>query len=231
LDKALLVAKHGRARLLYLHHRGEPFLHPELNEIIRRVRAAGFGASFSTNLSLATPAKIEGVLCAGLNEMQIHLSGGATVLELNELLQRLEILRKANLRLRNNACHIGVNYALVGESQDEVMARLAKSVYYDETMPIEFYIPHDWLGMEGCPDRGVDYHACDWFLERCCAVLSTGEIVICCLDQFRYSSKMNVMDIDFVGDSCVDRREICRGCTQDLRNMDWLRKEALALKS
>jgi hypothetical protein len=229
LSTALRLAKAGRARALYLHHRGEPFLHPHLDEVVRQVREAGFGAYLSTNLIAATPDRIDRVLQAGLSQMEIHLSGGATVLPLEELLCRVHHARKSNWRLRNNGCRIEVNYGLLGETREDVLSRLARLPYFDETAAIRFYIPHDWPGLAGCVDRGVASQKCAWFEKRCCAVLSNGDLVICCLDQFRYSVRVNVHEIDRIEDAHLSQRSICCGCLQYDWDMGWLEDDALSM--
>jgi LmbE family N-acetylglucosaminyl deacetylase len=229
LGRALHLAKMGRARAIYLHHRGEPFLHPELEEVVRHVRGAGFGAYLSTNLIAATPTRIDRVLEAGLSQMEIHLSGGATVLPLEELMGRIHHARKSNWQLRNNSCRIEINYGLRGETREEVLSRLSCLPFYDETAEIRFYIPHDWPGLSGCVDRGINPEKCEWFKKRCCAVLSNGDLVICCLDQFRYSARMNVHSIDRIEDIYLSQRDICRGCLQYDWDMDWLEDDALGI--
>ena len=231
LSRALSLARMGRARAMYLHHRGEPFLHPELHGVVRQVREAGFGAYLSTNLIAATPDRIDHVLDAGLSQMEIHLSGGATTLPSDELLFRIHHARKSNWRIRNNGCRIEVNYGLYGETKDDVLQRLERSPYYDETMPIRFYVPHDWPSLANRADCGVDFRKCQWWSEKCCAVLSNGDLVICCLDQFRYSTVANIHDIDRIEDCHLSQRGICQGCLQYDWDMDWLRDDAIGMPS
>jgi MoaA/NifB/PqqE/SkfB family radical SAM enzyme len=52
---------------------GEPLLHPELDEIIRRIRAHGIIATVITNGYLLTPERIQRLNCAGLEHLQISI--------------------------------------------------------------------------------------------------------------------------------------------------------------
>ncbi len=52
---------------------GEPFTHPELDEIIRRIRYHGRMAGIITNGYLLTPERIERLNSAGLDHMQISI--------------------------------------------------------------------------------------------------------------------------------------------------------------
>lgn len=52
---------------------GEPLLHPELDEIIRRIRAHGIIATLITNGYLLTPERIQQLNRAGLEHLQISI--------------------------------------------------------------------------------------------------------------------------------------------------------------
>ena len=52
---------------------GEPLLHPELEEVIRRIRRHGILAGLTTNGYLLTPARIERLNRAGLDHLQISI--------------------------------------------------------------------------------------------------------------------------------------------------------------
>jgi MoaA/NifB/PqqE/SkfB family radical SAM enzyme len=52
---------------------GEPLLHPQLDEIIRRVRSHGILAILVTNGYLLTPGRIQNLNAAGLDRMQISV--------------------------------------------------------------------------------------------------------------------------------------------------------------
>ncbi len=230
LDKALLLAKKGKQKIIFLHHRGEPFLHPHLDSIISKIREAGFLACLSTNLIVATERSLGNVLRAGITQLEVHYSGGRTVLSHNELLKKIHILRKMNWGLRNNGCRIEINYALQGdETEKSVRKEMSISDYYDETMCIKFYEPHDWPGLTYKYDRGIDPIDCAWYKTQSCAVLCNGDIVICCLDQWAYSKKVNVMDIEEVKMEFLSEREMCRGCLQYDWFADWLNEEILEI--
>jgi MoaA/NifB/PqqE/SkfB family radical SAM enzyme len=52
---------------------GEPLLHPELDEIIRRIRVHGIIATVITNGYLLTPERIQRLNRAGLEHLQISI--------------------------------------------------------------------------------------------------------------------------------------------------------------
>lgn len=52
---------------------GEPLLHPDLDEIIRRIRSHGMLAGLITNGYLLTPERIKRLNCAGLDLLQISI--------------------------------------------------------------------------------------------------------------------------------------------------------------
>ncbi|HEU5236787.1 MAG TPA: radical SAM protein [Pyrinomonadaceae bacterium] len=52
---------------------GEPLLHPDLDEIIRRIRSHGMLAGLITNGYLLTPERIKRLNCAGLDHLQISI--------------------------------------------------------------------------------------------------------------------------------------------------------------
>jgi organic radical activating enzyme len=230
LDKALKLAQEGNQEVILLHHRGEPFLHPHIEDIIAKVREAGFLACLSTNLIVATEEKLRSALQAGLNQLEVHYSGGRTLLSHDELLRRIHVLRKMNWLIRNNGCRIEVNYALQGdETEVSVRSQMATSCYYDETMCIKFYEPHDWLSLMHKQDHGIDPVSCAWYKTQSCAVLCNGDVVICCLDQWAYSKRVNIMDVDKIEKDFLLERTICRGCDQYDWFTEWLPREILQI--
>ena len=228
LDRALALARSGRNHAVYLHHRGEPFLHPNLPDVVRRVRAAGFYAFLSTNLISATPEKVTAVLRAGLNQLEMHYSAGRTRLSNDVLLRRIHDIRRLNWLHRGSGCRLEVNCALTDQSEADVRREMAASPYYDELLYVRWFKPHDWPSLKDFVDRGVDYRACHWYREKACAVLANGDIVICCLDQFSHSRRVNVRDIDRIDWQAIEDRRMCAGCVQHVE-MSWLQEDAIDL--
>jgi organic radical activating enzyme len=230
LKKALKLAQKGNQKAIYLHHRGEPLLHPKIGYVIREVREAGFLAYLSTNLIAASDSKINEIMISGINQVEIHFSGGLTILTHNQLLERVHKIRKANWLIRNNACKIEVNYALQeNEDEKKVRKKLSKSEYYDENMYIRFYKPHDWTGLVDIKDFGVNPQNCEWYKTNSCAILCNGDVVICCLDQVSHSKLVNILDINEITEIHLSKREICYGCIQHDWDMDWLKEEAIEI--
>jgi MoaA/NifB/PqqE/SkfB family radical SAM enzyme len=71
LHRIDLLAKLGTAAITISG--GEPLLHPELDEIIRRIRSHGMLASLITNGYLLTPERIKRLNRAGLDQLQISI--------------------------------------------------------------------------------------------------------------------------------------------------------------
>lgn len=226
LDKALALARGGHNHAIYLHHGGEPFLHPELPAIVHRVREFGFHAYLATNLISATPERVKGVLEAGLNQLEMHYSAGLTQLDHAELLERIQLIGELNRRIRNGGCKLEVNFGLAGETKEEVKAILASYPFADDISNWRWFHPHDWPNLSTIADRAVDYRRCEWFQQRCGAVLANGDLVICCLDQFRHSRQVSVLEVDHVEWKHLMARQMCRGCVQHVE-MGWLTEDGL----
>ncbi len=229
LQRSIEFAKLGRAKALWLHHSGEPFLHEDLPEIIRVVRRNGFYANLSTNLIAFDENRVADVLKVGLNDMRIHLTAGLTRISIDEMFRRIHVVRRLNWAYRNDGCRIEVTHALVGETAEQAYRRFQYSEYYDDKMYIDFYHPHDWPALMAGRDNGIDPSACKWHVTKSAAVLANGDIVICCLDQLGCSTSVNVMDITKLDWRFLSDRRLCRGCVQ-FGDMDsWIEEEGLAI--
>lgn len=230
LHKSLFLAKKGSQKAIYLHHRGEPLLHPNIGYVISEVRKANFLAYLSTNLIAATDDKINEIFVSGINQVEIHLSGGLTKLTINQLLERIQKIIVANRIIRNSSCKIEVNYALQGDENELVVRKnLSQSKYYNKDMYIRFYKPHNWVDLMEINDYNINPKDCEWYKNNSCAILCNGDIVICCLDQISHSKVANVLDIDEISPQFLFKREICRGCIQHNWDMDWLRQDSLSI--
>ncbi|MCB0410423.1 MAG: radical SAM protein [Flavobacteriales bacterium] len=229
LSKALELAKLGVNEVIYLHHRGEPFLHPNIGDIVRQVREAGFLACFSSNFACANSNKIKEVLLAGITQIEVHLSGGLTTkTPVDKIFKNILALFKLNKELRNNGCRIDINYALgENETNNSVIRKLSDSIYFDENMPIRFFEPHNWVSLFRMKDLSIDPKMCQWYKTNSCCVLSNGDIAICCLDQFGYSVINNIHQIEQIDQLMLTKRKICVGCSQYDWFDDWLPNEVL----
>lgn len=72
LDHILAEAA-GITRTCYMHMIGEPLLHPQLVEMIKKVSAANIRTSISTNAILLTPATALKLYASGLDELTMAL--------------------------------------------------------------------------------------------------------------------------------------------------------------
>lgn len=227
LEKALSFAKLGKNAAIYLHLRGEPFLHPDLADVVKSVRKAGFLAYTATNMIVINEEKIKKVLLAGINELQLHLSAGLTKCKLDDLLYKVHQVRRLNWKLRNNGCRLELNYALQGsETKEQLFSVLSSSRYFDPSMDVSFFKPHDWPNMTKRKTGGLK-NGCAWRKENACAVLADGRVVICCLDQWGMSASTNINDVSELKIEHLSDVRICRGCTEFDR-MEWLSDNAVS---
>ncbi len=229
LNRALELAKQGNAKVMVLHHAGEPFLHPELAGMVKVVREAGFFAHLSSNLISFNPVKIADVLKAGLNEFVIHLSAGLTKIDLEEMLKRIHEVRRLNWELRNNGCKIVVTFVMNEDSPAANYSEFLKSNYFDDSLPINYIQAHDWPELISLKNKGIDPKKCNWYKTRSASILANGDLVICCLDQFGASKKVNIMDIDKLSWEYLSNRNLCKGCTQYKSMDNWIENECLSV--
>ena len=117
---------------------GEPMTHPELNEVIRRIRHHGMIATTITNGFLLTRKKIEGMNEAGLQEMQISIDGvkpdEISLKTLKSLSGKLKILSE------HARFHVNIN-SVLGVSEERTfealeVAREAKALGFSHTVGV-----------------------------------------------------------------------------------------------
>ncbi len=117
---------------------GEPLLHPELEDIIRRIRSHGILAGLITNGYLLTPARIERLNRAGLDHLQISIDNvqpdDVSKKSLRVLDQKLEALA------RHALFHVNINSVLgspIRNPQDAlVVAHRAQQLGFTSTVGI-----------------------------------------------------------------------------------------------
>lgn len=117
---------------------GEPLLHPQLDDLIRRVRSHGVIACMITNGYLLTTERIERLNAAGLDHMQISIDNvkpdAVSMKSLKVLDKKLELLAESAL------FHVNIN-SVVGSGirfpQDALtVARRAVGLGFTSTMGI-----------------------------------------------------------------------------------------------
>src|SRR6516225_2191697 len=116
---------------------GEPLLHPELDEIIRRIRERGCIATLITNGYLLTPERIKRLNRAGLDHLQISVDN----VHPDEMSKKsLKVLdRKLQWLAKNAEFQVNIN-AVIGTSQNPgeaaVVASRAKELDFATTVGI-----------------------------------------------------------------------------------------------
>jgi len=228
LEKAIYFASKGKQKIIFLHHRGEPLIHPEIDQIVKYVRSAGFLVCFSTNLSLADEKLLKKIIKSGVNQLEIHFSAGLTVRSFDFMICRLKELITLNQKIRKNGCRILVNYALKqNEKAKDVVRNMKRHIKLNNRLVYNMYHPHDWPSLYKVIPKNVQYQDCAWYKTRSYGVYCNGDVVICCLDQFGYSKRVNIMDIDYMKLYYLMKRKICSGCTQQDWFDSWISQEIL----
>jgi MoaA/NifB/PqqE/SkfB family radical SAM enzyme len=117
---------------------GEPTLHPELDELIRRIRGHGMMAGLITNGYLLTPERIERLNRAGLDHLQISIDN----VQPDEISKKsLKVLDKKLQWLAEHAeFHVNINSVLGAGTQNPedaaVIARRAVELGLGSTVGI-----------------------------------------------------------------------------------------------
>jgi MoaA/NifB/PqqE/SkfB family radical SAM enzyme len=117
---------------------GEPLTHPELDEIIRRMRRTGAIAGMITNGYLLNEARIERLNRAGLDHMQISIDN----LEPDEVSKKsLKVLDKKLVMLAEHAeFHVNINSVVGGGFKNPndalVIGRRALALGFESTIGI-----------------------------------------------------------------------------------------------
>jgi MoaA/NifB/PqqE/SkfB family radical SAM enzyme len=117
---------------------GEPLLHPELDEIIRRMRQRGIIAGMITNGYLLMPDRIKRLNDAGLDHMQISIDN---VMPDDVSKKSLKVLDKKLQMLADHAAfHVNINSVLGGGIRDPedalVVSRRALELGFTSTVGI-----------------------------------------------------------------------------------------------
>ena len=117
---------------------GEPFTHPNLEEIVRRIRSHGMVATTITNGFLLTAKAILGMNAAGLQELQISIDGvkpdAISKKTLKSLMGKLKLLAK------HAEFHVNIN-SVLGVSHDRThdaleVASTAKNLGFSHTVGV-----------------------------------------------------------------------------------------------
>lgn len=117
---------------------GEPLLHPQLDDIIRRIRSTGAITGMITNGYLLTAERIQRLNDAGLDHMQISIDN---VMPDDVSKKSLKVLdRKLKLLSENALFHVNINSVVGGgiKSPDDalVIARRAVDLGFSSTIGI-----------------------------------------------------------------------------------------------
>jgi radical SAM protein with 4Fe4S-binding SPASM domain len=179
---------------------GESFLHPRLADAIRAAKQAGFEYVFlTTNGSIATPAKVEACMQAGLGSLKFSLNyaDAAQLAEIANVPERFftNVVRniKAAHAVRERGgykCGLYASYILFDGEQREKMSALVEELrpYLDEVYELPLYNQaakierEGWTfsgGNRGRAENPVDPVPC-WALFREGHINFDGTLCACC---------------------------------------------------
>jgi pyruvate-formate lyase-activating enzyme len=129
---------------------GEPLLHPELEEIVHRIRQRGILAGLITNGYLLTPQRIDHLNRAGLDHLQISIDN---VLPDDVSKKSLRVLdRKLRLLARDAIFQVSINYIC----EDGLVHYCSQQRGYP-AIPLEKYtrahLEHEYHTQKSCAPR------------------------------------------------------------------------------
>lgn len=229
-NRSLQLAKQGRSKAILLHGSGEPFLHPQLALLVRKTREAGYLAFLSTNLLACTQRNIREVLAAGINQIEVHFDAAAQQMSVQNIYEIIYYICRCNQRLRSNACRIEVNYA-VSTHKERLLAEKALRLL-PSSVTSRIYTPYDWHAfLATSSTTNYLWTDCWWYAHRGYVVHSNGDVVICCLDHYKFSKVHNVHEIDVVSDSSCANRSMCAQCPAMNWGRDWIQNDILSVST
>jgi pyruvate-formate lyase-activating enzyme len=158
----------GRPHWVKMYNWGEPLLHPQIGELVRMVRAAGFRCSISSNLNQG--ARLEELVLARPDHVRVSLSGstpgtyeathaGGRVERVRENLARLrELLDRHRIELPVDVMYISYRGNVAGDAEE--MRRLCGALRFGFAaswallLPVERYF-EVFAGRETPADRAL----------------------------------------------------------------------------
>jgi len=181
--------------LVNLHHRGEPFLHPRIVEMIRAVAETGARVTLHTGAHVPLPAPAAALLSAGLSELVISL-GAATPERFADLrpgASRDTVVDRARDLLaagQEASTHTVVELLDVGETEREMETAAA---LFRTTPPDEIRLRpvHNWAGTTGAAEGPVRSRCLFPFYAL--VVLSDGRVTACPQD---FEARLVVGDLN-----------------------------------
>jgi MoaA/NifB/PqqE/SkfB family radical SAM enzyme len=132
---------------------GEPMLHPDLVEIIRRVRRRGMTTGMTTNGFLLTEARVDELMAAGMGRLQISVD---TLKPKPGLPKSLKTLRGKIAMVAERPIWFRVNTVICEETIDEV--EQVAELCFELGVGINFSVVHDRgrLHRDGLAQRYLD---------------------------------------------------------------------------
>ena len=174
-DRILSQTK-GTVKLLQLWNQGEPLLHPDLPEMIRRAKRQGMFVSTSTNgHPLADPLVAHEIVRSGLDHLIVSVDGATQETyvryrrggDLQTVLKGIEHCVEAKRRSRTSWPWIEIQFLVMRHNEHEIvsMERLArklgvdrlslKTVQIDVPDQAETFLPSDRKRSRYAPAQGA----------------------------------------------------------------------------
>lgn len=194
---------------LNLYFQGEPYLHPEMDELVRLGRSHGIYTSTSTNAHFLRPERCEQIVASGLNRLIISIDGATQDTyssyriggQLDKVMEGTRNILEARRINRGRGPHIVWQFLVVGTNEHEVetIQKLAKKVGVDELVikTAQLDDPQDGhpLLTQSAELRRYDrqengtWSLRNTFDDECwrmwngCVVTWDGKVVPCCFDK------------------------------------------------
>jgi radical SAM protein with 4Fe4S-binding SPASM domain len=183
---------------VYLHHRGEPLMHPEFPRMIEYARSAGLKVKFHTNGTLMKPALSEKILEAGPDLVSFSVDGFT-----KEAYEKIRVNADFEKTMENISAFLqkkkekGLTrpYTIVEEidfpqfrtpadeaNRKDFSARF-RELGLDEMIFKKLYNWAGYLKMDGMEKGEITYTACT-FLWYAAVILWNGEVSPCPQDYF-----------------------------------------------
>jgi radical SAM protein with 4Fe4S-binding SPASM domain len=205
--KAIIDQTKSYAFYLNLYFQGEPFLNPQLSELIGYAKSQGFYVAVSTNAHFLDENNIKKIIQAGLDRIIISLDGAdkdtyTAYRQNGDFTKVIEGIKNlAFIKKQHNVCHpfVELQFLVHRKNQDQINAikQLGKQLKADKVSIRTFQIIHEQEALEWLPDKHSRYviesdgtlhlkkktkNRC-WHLMSAAVFTQDGMLVPCCFDK------------------------------------------------
>ena len=188
--------KHLQFRVIVLYHGGEPLLNPRFADMIRRVRPYAQGIKTVTNGSLLTQRRIEEIINAGIDLIEISIDGESP--EENDQIRKnakcekiinavktiVDTKRRLGLdKPKVNIGNVRIPKPDTDTNQPPDIPEFLKKAFigYEQDIMFRMYYALVWANMLDSKNKVPENNYCDNVVNTI-TVRYNGDIVPCCYD-------------------------------------------------